>query len=423
MTEEEDKDLTEFYLRAKESGPKRTGIPRPFEVQVTETVLETSYSPTKNRELDEQITTTVLAPPPPGITSVTPSVVTWEGGTKVTILGDNFLAGATVKFGGVAATDVTVTDSTHISCVTPPHAAGTVDVEVTNPSGQSVTGTNLLRYTNLPDNFLLTGYQTVAGYQLCGGGYTYPYTLTARLGNTPFRSPPGVYFYVRLLIVNSSNLCTIWFGQGGCFFPGNNNTPIQFNPGQSVYDSLTGTFSKADNSPGSLGPNAVVFHSVYLSTSYNQVGTQLPLYGDSIFQPTSYRIIIDASAPPPTGTPPSTDYFIWIDIARPANEFPWGWISGSIHTLKIQCLHPNGTLHTGYGGTAGLTVTNLIPSNGELEIGVSTGVLFSGGEATVPVSARFTNHFPGQGYGYFKITATDGAIQGNTGTCSVLNHL
>jgi hypothetical protein len=57
----------------------------------------------------------------------------------VTVWGTNFLAGATVSFGGVAAASVTVTSATQLGAVTPPHATGVVDVRVTNLDDQFAT--------------------------------------------------------------------------------------------------------------------------------------------------------------------------------------------------------------------------------------------------------------------------------------------
>ena len=58
------------------------------------------------------------------------------GGTAVTITGTNFAAGATVTFGGAAATNVVVVNSTTITATTPAGSAGAVTVTVT-VSGQS----------------------------------------------------------------------------------------------------------------------------------------------------------------------------------------------------------------------------------------------------------------------------------------------
>jgi hypothetical protein len=57
----------------------------------------------------------------------------------VILTGSGFLTGVTVTFGGVPGTDVAILDSsgTRLSVVAPAHAAGTVDVAVTNSDGRS----------------------------------------------------------------------------------------------------------------------------------------------------------------------------------------------------------------------------------------------------------------------------------------------
>ncbi len=91
-------------------------------------------------------------PPPPGnpaptVSGVSPASGTTAGGTPVTIKGTGFLAGATVAFGGTAATGVTVASSTSITATPPAHAAGSVNVVVTNTDGQSGPLTNGYTYT------------------------------------------------------------------------------------------------------------------------------------------------------------------------------------------------------------------------------------------------------------------------------------
>lgn len=61
------------------------------------------------------------------------------GGSRVALTGTGFLNGATVTFGGAAATNVGVADTTTLTATTPAHAVGTVDVVVTNPDGQAAT--------------------------------------------------------------------------------------------------------------------------------------------------------------------------------------------------------------------------------------------------------------------------------------------
>jgi len=82
------------------------------------------------------------------VVSITPNSGTANGGTAVAIAGTGFLSGATVSFGGTAATAVTVLNSTSISATTPAHAAGAVSVGVTNTNGQSGALANGYTYTS-----------------------------------------------------------------------------------------------------------------------------------------------------------------------------------------------------------------------------------------------------------------------------------
>jgi hypothetical protein len=75
----------------------------------------------------------------PTISSINPSHGAMAGGTSVTIIGTNFLEGASVTVGGAAATNVTVISSTSITLSAPPGDAGAANIVVTNPDGQSNT--------------------------------------------------------------------------------------------------------------------------------------------------------------------------------------------------------------------------------------------------------------------------------------------
>ena len=78
----------------------------------------------------------------PMVSSVSPNSGSTAGGTAVTITGTNFASGATVTFGGKAARNVVVVNSTTIAATTPAHAAGAVTVTVTvnGRSGKLVDG-------------------------------------------------------------------------------------------------------------------------------------------------------------------------------------------------------------------------------------------------------------------------------------------
>ncbi|MFP5261541.1 MAG: IPT/TIG domain-containing protein, partial [Blastocatellia bacterium] len=90
------------------------------------------------------------SPTAPAISSVAPGSGPTEGGTSVTITGINFAAGATVSFGGTAATNVNVASSSSITATTPAHAAGAVNVVVTNPDSQTASLPNGFSYTAPP---------------------------------------------------------------------------------------------------------------------------------------------------------------------------------------------------------------------------------------------------------------------------------
>jgi photosystem II stability/assembly factor-like uncharacterized protein len=88
--------------------------------------------------------------PPPVITEIAPAIGPPAGGTTVTISGNLFAANATVTFGGVAATNVTVVNGMRITATIPAHELGFVDVMVTNPDAQSSTLTGGFEYVGPP---------------------------------------------------------------------------------------------------------------------------------------------------------------------------------------------------------------------------------------------------------------------------------
>ena len=108
----------------------------------------------------------------PSLSSISPSVGPVAGGTTVALSGTNFAPGATVTFGGVAASSVNYISPTTIDAITPAGVQGPVTVVVTNPDTQT---------TNLPNGFIYQGVPpTLSGVSpdrgpLAGGT---PVTLT-----------------------------------------------------------------------------------------------------------------------------------------------------------------------------------------------------------------------------------------------------
>jgi hypothetical protein len=86
----------------------------------------------------------------PLITSVLPAYVLKTGGDTITVTGSSFQPGSTVMLGGVlvAPANVTFVNSTTLQVVTPAHAAGTVDLTVTNTDGQPATAVGAVTFAD-----------------------------------------------------------------------------------------------------------------------------------------------------------------------------------------------------------------------------------------------------------------------------------
>jgi hypothetical protein len=101
---------------------------------------------TQSGSLTEGFTYTSGSNSLPTVTAISPSSGPIGGGTAVSITGTGFQAGATVNLGETPATGVTVVSATSITAITPPHAAGAVDVVVTHLEEQSGTLPNGYTY-------------------------------------------------------------------------------------------------------------------------------------------------------------------------------------------------------------------------------------------------------------------------------------
>jgi hypothetical protein len=113
----------------------------------------------------------------PTVTSVVPGGGPIAGGTLVTITGTNLATATGVAFGGTAATSFTALNATTISAIAPAHAAGTVDVIVTTPTGVSGnTAADNYTYGSVPVVTSLTPSSgNIAGgtvVTIAGAGFT-----------------------------------------------------------------------------------------------------------------------------------------------------------------------------------------------------------------------------------------------------------
>ncbi|MEO8033964.1 MAG: IPT/TIG domain-containing protein, partial [Acidobacteriota bacterium] len=82
--------------------------------------------------------------------SVLPTSGSTAGGTAVTVTGTGFMSGATVTFGGAAATAVSVVSPAIITLSAPAHALGAVDVVVTSLDSQVGTLAGGFTYVTRP---------------------------------------------------------------------------------------------------------------------------------------------------------------------------------------------------------------------------------------------------------------------------------
>lgn len=114
------------------------------------------------------------------------------GNTLVTITGNGWFGGTTtVKFAGTNATSVTVVNSTTITCRTPAHAAGTVDVQITS-NGITQTLTGAFTYIGAPPTEVEIYINGVAWHSIPGGNrtrFTHNFSIRATQGNLSYTGP------------------------------------------------------------------------------------------------------------------------------------------------------------------------------------------------------------------------------------------
>lgn len=85
---------------------------------------------------------------PPEFELIQPNSGSENGGTLVTISGQNLLNGVSVSIGGQSCTGLVFVSSSEVQCRTAAHAPAVVDVVITNPDGQSVTAVGAYTYLN-----------------------------------------------------------------------------------------------------------------------------------------------------------------------------------------------------------------------------------------------------------------------------------
>jgi hypothetical protein len=89
----------------------------------------------------------------PTVTAISPTSGPVAGGNSVVITGTNFTGTSGiggVQFGGINATSYTINSDTQITAIAPNHAAGTVDVIVTNGTSSATSAADQYTYLAVP---------------------------------------------------------------------------------------------------------------------------------------------------------------------------------------------------------------------------------------------------------------------------------
>jgi hypothetical protein len=120
----------------------------------------------------------------PVIRSCTPNSGSTGGGTSITLAGDFFTNTNGVNVGGTPVTNLVVVNDTTITCVTPAHAAGLVDIVVNKTGGFGLTGTLFdgFTYNLTPTSVSSIARQTPAGADTNAGSVTFRVTFAASVG-------------------------------------------------------------------------------------------------------------------------------------------------------------------------------------------------------------------------------------------------
>jgi YD repeat-containing protein len=109
---------------------------------------------------------------PPAVTGVGPITGTTLGGYSVYVTGSGFTGATAVSFGGLAGSSLSVIADNLVQITAPAHASGTVDIQVTTPSGTSaITSADHFSYTAAAVP-VITGVGPVSG-TTAGGTVVY----------------------------------------------------------------------------------------------------------------------------------------------------------------------------------------------------------------------------------------------------------
>jgi hypothetical protein len=307
--------------------------------------------------------------PVPVLSSLNAATGGTPGGTPVTILGSHFTGASSVTFGSLPAASFTINSDTSITAISPPQAAGSVNVSVTTPSATS--GTLAFVYTNVsapapaitsvsPNTGNVAGGQvvTITGSNFSGAtsvsfGSVAASSFTIQSDTTLVATAPAQAagaVYVRVTTNNGTST---------------DSSSDQFTylsapvPAVSGLGTSTGTtgggVSVVISGSGFTGATAVLFGSVPASFTFNS-DTSI-----TATAPAQAAGVVDVTVTNPSGTSPtvSADQFTYTPAPAPvlsslsANSAP---ASGG-STITITGSNLLGTVAVNFGTTPAASFT------------------------------------------------------------------
>ncbi len=204
----------------------------------------------------------VLTASGPTIATVAPNHGDTTGGTPVTITGSGFASAGSlgVTFGGTPATSVAVVNSTTITCTTPAHVAGLVDLVVTNGDGQPTTAVNSYTFGTFTADVSIAGSApaTVAN----GGFFTYS-TLVTNNGPSSASNVVATITLPSNVTLSGSSTST----QGSC-------------SGTTTITCTIGTLAASNTATQTINLTATVTGSAVLHASVSAIETD-PVAGNN----------------------------------------------------------------------------------------------------------------------------------------------
>ncbi len=298
----------------------------------------------------QMVTFSAASGPVPTVSSVSPNSGSTAGGTAVTITGTNFVAGATVTFGGTAATNVVVVSSTSITATTPAGSAGAVTVTVTNPSGQAGSLANGFTYIGQPtvSSVSPNSGTTAGGTAVTITGTNFAAGATVTFGGTAATN---------VVVVNSTSItATTPAGSGGGV------TVTVTNPSGQAGSLANGFTYIGQPTVSGVSPTSGTTAG---GTAVTITGTNFAAGATVTFGGTAATNVVVVSSTSITATTPAH-------------------AAGAV-TVTVTVSGQSGSLTNGYTYLVGPTVSSVAPNNGPVAGGTAvtiTGTNFAAG-ATV----------------------------------------